>query len=506
VRLARQSDGQSSSRRQLHPFVRDVGVTLLAQVAFAALSLLTFRLLAQKTGTDGFASYSLVRQAAAIVFPIITVGLVGGLPRYIALPQDAHTPSSEAYLLAGIAICGSVTAVTGILALGFEDATAALFFGSSTRTELVFPFVALIGATAVFQLAYGYYRGLLRVRTASALQVGAYALPPPLIVLAFSDEPVGTLILLVAIAMALTCLVTITGPLVRAFRRDRRRRTARAARSLWDYGHRRVPGELAQLGLVVLVPILAAHVGTLTDVAYLTAGQQVLSMLSLAVLPLGLVLLPTLARLWADDRDRAAQYVAQLAAFASHLAIFLSLQTILFADIAVRIWLGSGFDDAGAVVRITVAPAALFVVYLMLRSTLDAVEVRSYNSRNNIIALAVFGAVASSFLALDVTEPVFCVAWAFCAGVTTQGLLTFLTVHRLFGLAQADYLLRLAVPLGLGAGLVGLAARPLIDGSSAELLMLLALELLLAFVYFGALVRARAAWVVLLRERFFQRA
>jgi O-antigen/teichoic acid export membrane protein len=246
-------------------------------------------------------------------------------------------------------------------------------------------------------------------------------------------------------------------------------------------------------------------VATLTDVAYLSAGQQVLSMISLAVVPLGLVLLPSLARLWEIDRERATRYIAQLASFAVHVAIFLSVQAILYADMAVRIWLGSNFDDAGSVVRITVAPAALFAVYLMLRSVLDAVEVRSFNSRNNLIALAIFATVATVLLALDVIDPVFAVAWAFCAGVTAQGALTLLTVHRFFGLAVSDYLLGVAVPLGLLTGALGLAARPVIDGSGAELVLLLALELVLAALYFGTLVRRGAGWVVLLRERFLRR-
>ena len=154
----------------------------------------------------------------------------------------------------------------------------------------------------------------------------------------------------------------------------------------------------------------------------------------------------------------------------------------------------------------TVTPAALFVIYLLLRNTLDAVEIRSYNSRNNLAALAVFGAVAASFLAFDVTSPVLCVAWAFSAGVTTQGALTLLTVHRLFALRSSDYLLQVALPLGLVTGALGLAARPLVEDSGAQLLVLLALELLLAAGYFGLLVRARAGWVVLLTERFFQRS
>ena len=509
MRLDQQGGGQSNeeagSARRLHPFFRDVGITLLAQVAFALLSLLLYRLLAENAGTDGFASYTLIKQGVSFIFPIVMVGLVGGLPRYLALPAGERDPTSQAYLLAAIGICGVATAIVGSLALAVPDATAQLFFGSSSRSDLVAPFAALLGATTAFHLAYGYYRGLMRVRLASALQVGAFALPPPLIVLAFPDESIGHLVSLMALALAALSLLALAAPVARALELSRRRKTAAAASRLWEYGPRRVPGELAQLGLFVLVPILAAHVGSLTDVAYLSAGQQVLALLSLAVMPLGMVLLPSLARLWASDRDRAAEYVAQLTSFAAHVAIFLSLQTIIYADIAVQIWLGPTFDDAGSVVRVTVTPAALFVVYLLLRSTLDAAEIRSYNSRNNLIALAVFAAVAASFLALDVTEPVFCVAWAFSAGVTTQGALTFLTVHRVFGLQGAHYMLWLALPLGLATGALALAARPLVEGSGAELLLLLALELVLAAAYFGLLVRFRAGWVVLLAERFFQR-
>jgi O-antigen/teichoic acid export membrane protein len=505
VQLGRQDEAESSSRRRLHPFFRDVGITLLAQVAFAALSLITYRVLAQETGTDGFGAYSLVRQGVAFAFPIVTVGLIGGLPRYLALAGDAGRPGSEAYLLAAVTICGTAAAAVGGLALAFPEATAGLLFGRSARDDLVVPFVALLGATAAFQVSYGYFRGLLRVRSAALLQVGAFALPPPLIVLALSGEPIGTLLLLVAVALAAASLASIAAPLVRSLRSAHRARLRTSRHDLWHYGHRRVPGELAQLGLFVLVPVLAAHVGSLRDVAYLTAGQQVLSILSLAVLPLSLVLLPALTRLWASDREAASGYVGELAALAAHVAIFVSFQAIIYADIAIQVWLGPSFDDSASVVRVTVAPAALFVVYLMLRSTLDAVEIRSFNSRNNLVALGVLAIVFTALYGLDVARPVMCVAWAFAAGVTTQGVLTFLTVHRLFGLSTRPYRFELALPVGLATGLAGLAARPLVEGSAAELPLLLAVELVLAAVYFGALVRYRAGWVVLLTERLFER-
>lgn len=477
---------------------------MLAQVIFALLSLLLYRLLAEETGKDGFGSYALVKQSVAFAYPIVMVGLVAGLPRYLARPSDQPAPTAEAYLLAALAICGGATASVALLAVAFPEATAELVFGSSSRAELVPPFSALLAASSLFYLVYGYFRGQLRMRLASALQVGAFALPPPLIVLAFRDEPIAALIALMALSLALASLCAICAPLVRAFKSENRRWTGEAAAVLWRYGPRRVPGDVAQIAVFVLVPLLGAHLGSLNDVANLTAGQQIFAVLSLAIQPLGLVLLPSLSRLMASDRERAANYVGQLAGFAAHVAIFLSFQTVIYADIAVTIWLGSAFEDAASVVRVTVAPAALYVVYLMLRSSLDAAAVRSYNSRNNVIALAVFGAVAALLLSLDATEPVLCVAWAFAAGATTQGVLAFVSVHRLFGLKISDYDLSLAAPLGLATGALGLAARPLVADSGVQLPLLLALELTLALGYFGLLVRSRPGWVALLRERFFE--
>lgn len=503
METGRQGTGDSTERRRVHPFFRDVSVTLLAQAMVAAGGLLLARLLARNAGADGFASYSLVKQGVNVLFPIVTVGLVGGLPRYLALPREADDPGPGSYLLAGAAICWGATAVAVAVSLAAPGAVAAVFFGDDEATDFVLPFVLLLAATSTFYIAYGFFRGQLQMRKGSLLQVSALAVLPPAIVAAFPDEPVDDLIVAMAIGTAILSLAAIARPLAAGIR-SRRPAELREARSrLWGYGHRRVPGEMAQLGLFVLVPILGAHVASLTEVAYLSAGLQVLSIASLAVLPLGLVLLPSLARSWAEDRERTSRNVAHLSAFATCIAIFVSLQSILFAQIAVVAWLGEEFDQAGSVVTVTVAPAALFVIYLMLRSPLDAVAVKSYNSRNNIAALAIFGAVAAILLGLDLVEPVMGVAWAFAAGVSAQGLFTAATVHRVFAVRWKDYGLAYAVPLGLLAGGIGLLARPFVEDSGSPLLPLIAVEALLTVAYFGVLSLLPIGWPQLFKERFF---
>jgi len=498
-------EGKPRSRRRVHPFFRDVTFTLAAQACVALGGVLLARLLARNAGADGFASYSLVKQAVNVLFPVVTVGLVGGLPRYIALPREETDPRPGTYLAAGALICWGATLIAATLSLALPGAVAAIFFGDSGASEYVLPFVLLLAATSTFYIAYGYFRGQLQLRRGSLLQVSALALLPPLVVFAFPDEPVNHLIVVMAAGTAVLSLLAVTRPLLHGIRAAHERELSVALRRLWNYGHRRVPGETAQLGLFVLVPILAAHVASLTDVAYLSAGQQVLSIASLAVLPLGLVLLPSLSKMWVEDPHRTSRHVAQLSAFAASLAIFISLQAILYAKIAVVAWLGPEFEDAGAVVTVTVAPAALYVVYLMLRSTLDAVAVRSYNSRNNIAALAVFAALAALLLLLHIGQPVMAVAWAFAAGVTTQGALTFATVHRVFRVQMSDYGLQYVVPLGLAAGAIGLALRPSIEAAASPLLLTIGLQLLLGAAYFLALALLPLRWPRLLAERFFDR-
>lgn len=507
AKRAESSVGAGVSRpgsRRLHPFFRDVGITLIAQVAVATGALVLYRLLATETGTEGFAAYSLVKQASVLLFPVVSVGLIVGIPRYVALSMDARGTPTEGYLWAAFAIATSTLSIAAALAWAFPAAVAALLFGDSSRTELVGPLVALLAATVVFFVAFGYFRGRLQVVMSSALQILGVAVFPPLVVAIFPDRSIGSLILIMAAGQAAISSIAIAPRLIRGTPEGLGTVLA-AGRELLSYGYRRVPADLAQVGLFALVPVLAAQAGSLTDVAYLTAGQQVLSVLGFAVLPLGLVLLPSLSRMIAADFEGARRNVAILATLAVHAALFLTPQVLIYADVAVVTWLGPGFEDAGPVVRVTVVPAALYVVYMMLRSALDAAAVKSYNSRNSMIGLLVFGIVAAAGLQFDLARPVMAIAWAFAAGLTVQGVLTLVTVHRLFEVERAAYALHIAVPAATMTGGLGLAARHFIVDAEASLAWLAATELVLGTLFLAALVYWRVRWPRLLAARLFER-
>lgn len=481
--------------------LRSLVLTFGTQVLVAVGTLVLYRLLATRTGIDGFATYSLIKQAVTLLFPVVTVGLVGGLPRYIALARQPGSPSADAFLTAGTVVSGAAVAVSAGLALAMPGPTARLFFGDAGATGSVPAFVALLAATAVFYLAYGYFRGQMQMSKGNLMHIVGMGALPPLLVLALPNSGIDTLVLLMAAGLGGLSLAVMVVPLLRGAAGRARATVPTAGRSLLGYGARRVPGEIAQVALFALVPLLAAHVAGLREVAYLAAGLQVAIILTVALNPLGVVLLPTLARSYADDRSRATQQVAWLAALGLHVGLFAAFQVLIFADVAVQAWLGEDFAEADAIVRVIGLAVPLFAFYLTMRSSLDAAAVRSYNSRSNISALAVFAGVAALLLSLELIRPALAVAWAFTAGVTVQGLMTFFYVHRLFGLAWSDYSFAVAAPLALLTGALAWAARPVIEGSPLVLLFLAGLELVLAALYFGCLAGSNVGWTRVLRER-----
>jgi PST family polysaccharide transporter len=227
----------------------------------------------------------------------------------------------------------------------------------------------------------------------------------------------------------------------------------------------------------------------------------VTTILIVALNPIGVVLLPTLARNWAQDRRRTSQQVAKLSAFAVHVGLFTLGQMALFADLAVRYWLGPRFSAAAPIVRVIVLSVPPLAYYLALRSSLDAVSVRSYNSASNIAALAVFAVVAAVMLGFHLASPAISLAWAYSLGIAMRGALTFAYVHRLFELGREEYRLAGAVPLALAAAAAALLMKPLIEGSSMGLLLVSAVELTLATAYFGGLVRLGIPWTRQLLKR-----
>lgn len=497
---------EGTARRNGFSFRRDISVTMLGQAVVLVCGLLLYRLIALEKGAEGLASYALIKQLVVFVFPAVMLGLQTGIPRYIALDLERRE-EGDVYLLAAAAIIGTSTIAVTALALVSPDTTAAVMLGGEDRNELVVPLVATLVATVALEVTSGYLRGRLEFLVRTGILVVGVAAAPVFLLVAFPDESISTLITLMAAILLALCIVVIVPPLVRGARAGATR-VRSAGRTLGNYGFRRIPGEFAAIALFTLAPVSAAHFAPLDEVAFLSAGLQLLAVVAIAFHAVGLVFLPVLSHLCATDFPTAARYVSLLAACALHIAVFATPQLLLFGDTAAIAWLGPDFNDAGPIIRITMAPVAFFVFYLILHISLDAAEVRSYNSRNRVLALAAAALVAAVSLGLDLGDELEAITWSFAVGVACLGAFTLLSVNSVFGLGRSDYALRWSLLLAAAAGALGAALRFLVVGDDHSLAMLLVVagaQLVLAVGFLAGLVRAGVPWPLELRARLRSR-
>jgi O-antigen/teichoic acid export membrane protein len=457
-----------------------MAVTATSQLMVAACGLILYRQLATQKGIDGFADYALIKQAVTLVVPVALVGLGPALPRAIAARRPDHAePMAESFLVAALAIAASVSAVLILVALAAPGATASALFGGSDQQSLVAPFAATLASTVLFRVSYGFFRGRGRFVVGSVIESVGVAIVPVVIVAVRPSAPIEHLVVAMASVLAALSLGAVVPGVVRGVR-ARLRRFRESVSALVRYGARRVPGDLAYVALFASAPALIARVGTANDVAYFGAAQQIVGLLTIAGLPIGLVALPRLAALWGTDRPAARRVTLDVVQVGVLAGAFITVQMLAFGDVAARAWLGAAFADSGTVIRTVAAATGAYLLYVLLRSPIDAVAVRAYNTRNTVVAVMVFALLVGAGRLLDLGPEAITVA--FSVGLALLGILSLVTAGQLFDIRVRQLQLVACGLAILPVTVITAVLRARIDIAGADLATLLGIAVLEPFL------------------------
>jgi O-antigen/teichoic acid export membrane protein len=377
----------SATRVQPSPFLQDVVLTTVTTgITMLSLVLVT-RWLAQGLGPDGFGAYGLSRRIVTAVTMFSPVGLA--LARYLA--TDRSPPRRGAYLAGALGVVAVACALVLAIGLVAGDFWTARLFHDGAYRALWDATVMLIVATALYTVLFAWYRGIGQMRKANLWQLWAIGVGPMLVAAAFAGKGRADLIVLLNAALAGAAV----GPLVvlvgGALKGSEARRQLRPRLSeLLSYGVPRVPGNIAFGGLLAVGPLLAPHFAGLREAGYLVIGQSVLRVVEGGTGAFGLVALARLTELHSEQRTAyIREGVEDLLAMSLHLGLFLTCQLLLWSDVLVGVWLGSGYDAALPLVRVTVLAVVPYLAYTLLRSILDAVDERAVNSSNILVAFGV---------------------------------------------------------------------------------------------------------------------
>jgi O-antigen/teichoic acid export membrane protein len=391
-----------------------VGLVLTFATEFAAVAglFLSIRLAAELLGPTGFGEYQVARRVFAVLASTLTIGIGIGLARGAARAgarraagaatnaggtgeagagSRARPPAAGAYLLAGLAVVAPVLAVFAGLSISSREAFARIFYGDPAFAHLTGPIVLTVAGLALHYLVYSYAHGRFRRWLANGLQLINIAAVPPLALLVAGADA--------ASALALTGGAWIATSLIAAgvsIARDAAgagvsiAQIGRCARELLTFGAPRLPAELTLPGLLAIPTFLVAHLGSVEEAGVFSFGLSLLQVVAGLFSPASILLLPAISRLIAEGRwDRVAATVRRVLLGSLALAAPIVLASEIALELLVRLMLGPSFAEAAEASRWLLLGTFPYVVYIILRSPLDAIAVWPHNSINLVLALIV---------------------------------------------------------------------------------------------------------------------
>ncbi len=477
---------------RVSPFCKSLFLTFITEGAVLVSFFLFYKMIAANFGPEGVGEYSLVKRSSGMILTLLLLGLGVGLPRYIAMASERSV--KIAYFRVGAAIAALFAFAFLFAANLLKGDFAILFFGSVKYDYLVLPVSLYIAGLLLHSLVYSYFRGSLEAGKFNSLQIINLAIIPVAVIFFTAGVRMETLIVAIGIAM-LVCVIFFILFFIKGIFSDKRGANIGTYRELFAYSIPRCIGDFLYGILLALGPILAVHISSVGDAGYFSIGQSLLISLGSVIGPLGLVLLPKVSSLVAEGKneiitDNLSDFVGAII----QCSMFICVQMIIFADIIILYWLGGGFLDAVASVRIILTAVVFYAFYNSTVSILNASRVKPLDMINVSIGLATFLLAFGLLNIFKLFSPIIELSIAFAISVWVMGLRAYVLLRSLYrwpAKKDANYFLIALILNGLFA-IVALYVKPVLHGA---LYGLAVFELLAGTFYLFVLWAIGAKWI-----------
>lgn len=361
--------------------------TIATEFAVIVAQIVAFKLAAYYLGPEGFSEYAVARRAASLISALPLLGLAVGLPRYIAYSNGrGDSQATVRYYGAALRCVGIAMILCLIVLNSLRGQVAFLIFGDRVYAGLILPVSLMVLGLALHGIVYSYFRGHLAMMHANLLQVVNLAVVP-IVCFTTMHQSTRTLVLSLGSAWFLVAFVALWFTPVSGVTS----RTPDETRELLRYGVQRLPGEFALMAMLSLPVIFVAHRSGVQQAGFVAFGISVLSMIGAFFTPIGLILLPKASALLADGRKRELRlHVALLIRVSLAVAGAATVLVWFLARPFVALYLGSGFEDAGSLLRLIVLGAVPYALFTVLRNLIDAFHRDAVTAVIAISGLAVF--------------------------------------------------------------------------------------------------------------------
>ena len=361
--------------------------TIATEFAVIVAQIVAFKLAAHYLGPEGFSEYAVARRAASLISTLPLLGLAVGLPRYIAY-SNGRGDSQDAVRYYGAALrCVAIAMIVCVIVLNvLRSQVAFLIFGDKVYAGLVLPVSLMVYGSGSSWHRVFVFSGPSGDDARQLTSGGQSCCGPDCL---FHDSaPVD------ANARAFSGICMVPRCVHRAVVHSCcgvTSGTQAETRELLRYGVQRLPGEFALMAMLSLPVIFVAHRSGIQQAGFVAFGISVLSMIGAFFAPIGLILLPKASALLAGGRKGELRvHIALLMRVSFAVAGAATVLVWFLARPFVALYLGSGFEEAGGLLRLIVLGAVPYALFTVLRNLIDAFHRDAVTALIAISGLAVF--------------------------------------------------------------------------------------------------------------------
>jgi O-antigen/teichoic acid export membrane protein len=416
------------------PFIKDVALTFFTSIIVSLSSIYITRLFAQGMGPDEFGAYSLARRIAFLITTISSFDIGISIARYLGINQSKPGRGIEYFWIATcIVIIGTMTVIS--IGLLLSKQFSILIFKSYNYESLFHATLLLVAGLNAYFLIYAYYRGLGKMYVSNLWQFLLLSVGSVAIALLFRENISAT-----EITLYMSCLYLIVTPfllfiIVSNFDRIKAADSLLTkTKELLIYGGPRAAGGLTYQGFLSLGPILASYFCDLKDAGFIIIAQLLVVMfIETAMGSFATVALPRAAQLFAEKRQGyLEERINNLFSFIIQIGLFITIHLAIWSDVIIMGWVGKGYDPAIILTRVISIAIIPYMCFTMLKSIIDAVEVKAINTFNLLAALV--AALLTTGGLATIGFGILGIAIGMAFGFLTLGYLTLKYLTKLYSL------------------------------------------------------------------------
>lgn len=398
-------------------------VTFGIEFLILLLGFIVFRVANEKMSDIGFSEYTLSRRNISFLQPLLMVGLGVAVPRFVSIYPNRNT-----FLPSSLFIMGVISCFFVLISLFINKLLAHIFFGDSLYAPYILPLMLLLSGYGFHALIYGFLRGKKEVYFSNLIQLFNIGLIP--LVVLFYTQDIKSILYWNSILIC-SNLIVIT---VFIFKKHSIHLNKTAFKEdvvvLLQYGLPRVLGDFALLALLTFPTYIVLNMQKelilAGDVAY---SITLFNLVGAVFGPLCLVLLPEIAGFMSEKRIDLIQKRFNVFVVGSLLLTFLGyLFFLIFHEFILTLLLGKNHrKELFDVASIVLTGSFGYVLYIVLRSFLDAIHVKAKNAANILLSFGVY--VTLLVFGYLNTVSITTYLYFFAISVTILGILTWIKTY-----------------------------------------------------------------------------